>query len=59
MKTHVVVTVAISGTGKNIIHAYGPYTQSRAQYERQKLIDQIDVSTWSFFQVSVCKMLDI
>lgn len=40
MLTHVVVTVYTKKPGaKPIIHAYGPYTRSKAQSERKKIID--------------------
>lgn len=60
MLTHVVVTVYTNHKGKVVTHAYGPYTASRAAYERKKIIaDHWWLSEDESLQVTACKMLDV
>jgi len=58
-ETHVVVTRYFKArSNRIIIHAYGPYTFSKATNERRKLLKEYDEAfTNGTLLVSVCKML--
>jgi hypothetical protein len=61
-KTHVVVTRASRGDGAvKVVHAYGPFTKTKARAERNSILNDFDKSGTDGNEVlvSVCRMIDI